>query len=447
VTAPEQTTDLRDLAAEAAVDGFALVFNLSQVDRFTQHGLGAIPPAPFNAFTHASQLAGPDDTFVSINNDTVYSAAQLDLSAGPLRLDVPDTDGRYYVLQFVDAWTNNFAYVGRRATGTGAGSYWLVPPGGDDAAPDGATTIHVPTAVATIVGRLAVDGDEDLPAVHALQAGLRLTPGGDAAEPRGLPDPDPRVAEDLLFFERFRVLAQAFPPAPAEQQHLRRYAPLGLLDADSPYAEPDPELAAALRDGLAAGRERIERTIENPAVPVQNGWRTSYHAFDYNDDIFEVGTIDSPEWRIADRDAARLIRAASARGGLWGNHGYEAAYAMTYVDGDGEPLSGDRAYTIRFDEEPPVGAFWSITMYDLPEFYLVANPIGRYSIGDRTRGLRRAGDGSLTIVIQHDDPGGDEHANWLPAPPGRFRPILRMYEPREAVFDGTFVIPPIERRA
>ena len=112
---------LEDLVAESFFYGFPLVFNLEQVERFVTTGVGGLPAAPFNAFGHATRLAGPADTFVSVNNDTVYSIAQVDVSGGPVRLDVPDTDGRYYVLQFVDAWTNNFAYVGHRATGTDAG--------------------------------------------------------------------------------------------------------------------------------------------------------------------------------------------------------------------------------------------------------------------------------------------------------------------------------------
>ena len=74
---------------------------------------------------------------------------------------------------------------------------------------------------------------------------------------------------------------------------------------------------------------------------------------------------------------------------------------MTYTDADGDQLDGRNRYTLTFGQDPPVDAFWSITMYDLPDFYLVANPISRYSIGDRTPGLRRDSDGSLTILIQH----------------------------------------------
>lgn len=120
---------------------------------------------------------------------------------------------------------------------------------------------------------------------------------------------------------------------------------------------------------------------------------------------------------------------------------------MSYVDGDGQPLDGGASYELRFEQPPPVGAFWSVTMYDTPGFFLVDNPIGRYSIGDRTPGLRRGPDGSLTLVLQHDPPSAaDELANWLPTPAGPFRPILRMYEPEAAVFDGRYVLPPFVRR-
>src|SRR6476619_7481811 len=160
------------LAADAFIYGFPLVFDVQEVDRFAREGIGAVPATPFNRFGHASALAGPETKFVSVNNDTVYSIANVDASGGPVRLDVPDSAGRYYVMQFVDAWTNNFAYVGHRATGTAAASFLLVAPGWDGEAPADATVIRLPTAIASIVGRWAVDGDADLPAVHALQDGL-----------------------------------------------------------------------------------------------------------------------------------------------------------------------------------------------------------------------------------------------------------------------------------
>jgi hypothetical protein len=438
-----QPDDLAGLAAEAFIYGFPLVFDLQEVERFMRVGMGALAPAPLNVFSHATTLAGPKDTFVSINNDTLYSIAHVDVSGGPVRLDVPDADGRYYVLQFVDAWTNNFAYIGRRATGTAAGSFLLVGPDWDGAAPADATVIRFPTTVASIVGRWAVAGEDDLPAVRALQQGLTLTAGGHA---RGLPEPHPDVPEDLAFFERLRVWLQAFPPAPRDLDYQRRFEPLGVFAPHSPYADASPELGAALRAGLAAGRQQMEQALTDGAGPRQNGWSLTYHIFDYNLDFFEVGALDEDQWKLPDDESRYLIRALSARGGLWGNHGYEAAYAMVYDDGDGQPLDGAHAYELRFATTPPVGAFWSVTMYDTPDFYLVDNPIDRYSIGDRTPGLHYAADGSLTFVMQRAaPPEPDRAANWLPTPAGAFRPILRMYQPDPAVFDGTFELPPFTR--
>ncbi len=190
----------------------------------------------------------------------------------------------------------------------------------------------------------------------------------------------------------------------------------------------------------------MEEALKHGASPEVNGWKLTYHAFDYNLDFFEIGALDDPRWKIADPKLRYIERALSARGGLWGNHGYEAAYAMVYNDSEGTQLDGANRYTVRLPTPPPVGAFWSITMYDLPDFYLVANPIGRYSIGDRTPGLQYGDDGSLTITIQRDEPAEPEaRANWLPSPPGQFRPILRMYEPANAVLDGEYELPPIVR--
>jgi len=168
------------------------------------------------------------------------------------------------------------------------------------------------------------------------------------------------------------------------------------------------------------------------------------HIFDYNLDHFGPGRIDDPRWKIADRTTSYPMRALAARAGLWGNHAYEAAYAQIFQDADGEQLTGTKRYTIRFHELPPVEAFWSLTMYDMPNYYLVANPIDRYSIGDRTPGNRYDDDGSLTVVIQHDPPDEAEQANWLPAPPTNFRPVMRMYQPGTAILGGSYRLPPIQ---
>ncbi|HEY9440471.1 MAG TPA: DUF1254 domain-containing protein, partial [Streptomyces sp.] len=181
--------ELTALAAEAYVYGLPLVSGLSMADAFLRQGFGPLAAAPFNHFSHADRSIAPDDTrFVSVDTDSIYSIAQLDLSAGPVRLHVPDTGGAYYVLQFVDAWTNNFAYLGSRGGGTDAGEWLVVPPGWAGTVHDEVRgVIDAPTSVVTVIGRNVYDGPGDLPRVRALQQELTLTHLGPEAEHTGLP--------------------------------------------------------------------------------------------------------------------------------------------------------------------------------------------------------------------------------------------------------------------
>jgi len=439
--------DLNALSTEAYLYGFPLVFNLDQVQRYVNEGVGANPAAPFNSFSHARKMAGPADTFVTINNDTVYSMAQLDLSVGPVLLHVPDTAGRYYVLQFVDAWTNNFAYVGHRVTGTEAGDFLLVPPGWTGDAPAGATVIEFPTRVASIVGRWACAGDHDLAAVAALQDATTLTPLDPDAVAAGIPQPAASDSEALVFFDKVRLWSHAFPGPERDQPLQESLAPLGINSAEESVTDADAPVAQALSEGFAKGAALLEKVQRSGgSSPIVNGWKLTFHVFDYNLDYFQVGTLDEPSFKITDPKVRIVERAASAAGGLWGNHAYEAAYIMTYHDDQGEQLTGARTYTLHLAPTPPVGAFWSLTMYDVPNFFMVDNPIDRYSIGDRTPGIVYEDDGSLVITISHAEPEDPTaRANWLPAPEGDFRPVLRMYEPDAAVLDGTYETPAITR--
>ncbi|MEV4557256.1 DUF1254 domain-containing protein [Kitasatospora sp. NPDC049285] len=435
------------LAADAFVYGYPLVAGLTMVDTFHRKGMSSIGATAWNTFGHAAQLATPDSAFVSVNNDTVYSVAPLDLSGGPLLLHVPDTGGAYDVLQFIDAWTDNFAYVGRRSSGTAEQTWLLAPPGWQGTPPEGVPVISSPTTVAAIAVRNACAGPEDLGRVRELQRGLTLTPPAPVGVLAGLPEPDPGVPEALALLEKLRVWAAAFPPAGPDVEYQQRFAPIGLLDQGrSPYLDGPAEWTAALARGLAAGRERVEAATRQSGEATGE-WTANLHLFDYNVDFLGPGTRDEPQWRTADRRAGYLTRAVAARMGLWGNHAYEAAYATTYHDADGVPLDGSRAYTLRFEQPPPVHAFWSVTMYGVPEYLLVANEIDRYSIGDRTPGLVYGADGSLTLWLQRERPDrAEEFANWLPTPEGGFRPMVRMYQPQEAVLDGSYRLPMIQPR-
>jgi hypothetical protein len=182
----------------------------------------------------------------------------------------------------------------------------------------------------------------------------------------GIPSPA-AVPAELTFFEQLRTWMRAFPPSRADRAHQQRFAPLGLLDPASPYADCPPGLARALIAGAGTAKQKIETALSAGGLaPVVNGWTLTFHIFDYNVDHLGLGTIDDPAWKIPDRSASYLVRTLAARAGLWGNHGYEAAYPMTYTDADGDQLDGRNRYVLRFGLDPPVDAFWSITMYDLP---------------------------------------------------------------------------------
>jgi hypothetical protein len=435
------------LAAEAFIYGYPFVYSLDEIEKFPA-GTGTLVPGvhQYNSFAHARELLGPDAEFVSPNNDTLYSIAPVDVSVGPVLLHVPDTHGRYYVLQFIDAWSNNFAYIGRRATGTEAATYLLVPWDWHSDVPDDVQhVVQAPTDVFIIGGRVQVHGQADVAAVHALQDQFTIAPlDPNAPAPKGIPEPDAGVADDLAWWERFRVALAAFPPPADDAPFTAICERLSLTNTDSPFADPDPELAQVLVAGEQAAKTRLEEVTKH-ASPAINGWVSAAHMFDYNRFRLGLGTIDSPEWRIDDAEQAYVTRAAAARLGLWGNHGYEADYVITYVDDRGEQLTGEHRYELRLPSAPPVDAFWSLTMYDVPDYYLVANPIDRYSIGSATPGLQTADDGSITLYLQHEPPGDNKEANWLPAPQGQFRPIMRMYAPQQDVLDGAYVLPPIRR--
>jgi len=137
-------------------------------------------------------------------------------------------------------------------------------------------------------------------------------------------------------------------------------------------------------------------------------------------------------------------RAVGAQMGILGNSKEEAFYGLFSTSEDGELLSGDKSYVIRFDKGqlPPAKAFWSLTMYDLPRQFLVANSIDRYLINSpMLPDLVTEADGSTSIYLSATKPEGNKARNWLPAPEGPFMVVLRVYNPEASVLDGTWKQP------
>jgi hypothetical protein len=139
---------------------------------------------------------------------------------------------------------------------------------------------------------------------------------------------------------------------------------------------------------------------------------------------------------------------AAAVLGIYGNSKTEAMYPMYGIDADGQRMDGTHRYLLRFapGQLPPVNAFWSLTMYEMPASLLVANPINRYLINSpMLRQLQRDADGGLTLLIQNESPGKDQEANWLPAPKGPFVMAMRLYWPKEEALSGKWQAPPLQK--
>lgn len=370
-----------------------------------------------NQFTHTSRKLGPDDReVVSPNNDTVYSNAWLDLAQGPVLIDTPDMGERYWTLGLLDAWTNPFAYVGRRTTGNRPqrtlvhGPRWH----GDASALGATQVVAAPGDDVWLIGRMLVDDTPaDLEAVRALQGTLRMTrPDGRDAASRldTLIDGRATATPSAALFCATVDAALARNPAPAGERLVWPAAP-----------------RAAVEDLLPDVYDELRRADQPQQLG--GGWALPV----------AVRTHWGDDHLTRARVARNLIGALGIE---------EAMYPTVEVDADGRVLDGTHAYELRFPPGggPAVGAFWSLTMYRRSDCLFVANPIGRQSIGDRTPGLRHASDGSLAIRIQSTDPGPGH--NWLPSPAGEpFYVVLRLYQPQAEHLEFRYPYPPLRRLA
>ena len=387
---------------------------------------------PENSLVSIAALTDPTvRTVVLPNHDTTYTVGRVQLSGGARVLDVPDTAGRYYVIQLLDAYSNTFAYVGRRTTGTRPGSYAIVPPGFTGTLPAGVERIQSPTNLVWVLGRTLVKDAADMPAVATLMDGYRITAldawtAGQRTAPLVLGS-FPTVAPVLIptglaYFAKLGEVLASDPAPKRDACALKAFARAGIEPGGTPT---NPTLVAAVRAGKRIVA-RAERRADRFGAQRNNGW-----------------LLPGPYIGAYGRNY--LGRAVIATAALGANTRPETVYPLAVDDVEGRPLSGRHRYTIRFPrgQLPPANAFWSLTMYG-KDRYLVPNPIDRYAIGDRTKGLRKGRDGSLTIYVQHGRPNGAAGANWLPAPSGSFRLAMRIYEPRRSVLTGRWLPPPVE---
>jgi hypothetical protein len=401
----------------------------------TAGGIGG----PMNRFANISAFPTADmRVVVRPNFDTLYSSGWLDLTKEPMVVSVPDTGGRYYLLPMLDMWTDVFASPGWRTTGTGAGNFLVTPPGWSGTVPADFTRIDAPTPYVWIIGRTKTDGPADYAAVHKVQDGYKITPlsqWGKTPVPVEVKiDPSvdmktpPKKQVDTMpagkFFAYAAELLKLHPPHMTDQPIIARLKRIG-FDAGKSFDidKVDPVVKKALESAPEDGQRLM--AWKTPTLGrVVNYWSMNTDTMGVYGNYY-------------------LKRAIITQVGLGANVPEDAIYPLNLADDSGTPLDGESKYAIHFDKgaTPPVGAFWSITLYD-PEGFQVANTLNRFAVSSWMP-FKYNSDGSLDLYFQNENPGEDKEANWLPAPKGSFNLTMRLYAPKSEALTGKWNPPPV----
>jgi DNA sulfur modification protein DndE len=365
------------------------------------------------------------------NVDTLYASAWLDLSKGPIKLSVPATNGRYYIIELLDAWTNIFASIGSRTVGNNAQQFTIVGPNYKETGQN-TNEIKSPTNLAWIIARTYTDGTpDDLKAARDQQGQYQLTPLYTTLPNAGvhldqLPNSINSVKNQVNlmqapeFYSNFTLAMYgnnkdlADPLINSKLNALHLYP--GYLDWNS----LDSNIKSALIQSVNTGQQAILNQINNPSAYVSaNGWTRIAKAGNYGTDY--------------------LQRAIVAVVGLGMNLPADAVYFRTNKDSQGNTLNGSQNYTIHLDKEPPVNGFWSVTLYD-SNYFLISTSTNKYSVGTKDH-LTFPTD----IIISSTQPQIEQsNAQWLPSPSnGPFNLVFRLYWPSGEVISGSWTPPPV----
>jgi hypothetical protein len=423
-------SDVQEIAERAYVYAYPLVL--------LQETMRILPP---NHLAHVSEF--PDASFrliVRPNADTLYSNGWIDVSKEPMVLHVPDSGDRFYLLQFMDAWTETFADPGKRTTGTSEAWFALVGPGWHGQLPPHVTRLDAPTNQIWLLGRTQTNGASDYDNVHTFQHGMFLMPLSQFPGKNEPPHPPParpaetgtpvperiKAMDAVQFFTIFAKALKANPPHKEDAPIVKQLALIGIVPGqDLDPSRLNPEQLAGLNEGVHEAVAKIEKFVTTGAAH-KPGWNS------FQGELGHYGTNYS-------------ARAITARVAVGANPPEDAVYISDSTDSSGTPLNGAMRYRMHFPSGklPPVRAFWSVTAYD-KEGYFIANTMNRYAIGDRDK-LKFNPDGSLDLYIQNQNPGADHEANWLPSGDGIFNMTMRLYWPEAAILNGAWQPPVVER--
>ena len=423
---------------EAYVYGFPMMMMDLTMEAATAVPTAGQFGAPVNQFAVMTEY--PDASFRAVARtglDTLFATAWADLGEEPLVLSVPDTDGRYYVIALFDMWSNVFASIGSRTTGTEAGHFLIAGPDWQGTEPaDVRQTFRSPTRFVWVNAQMRADGPKDYEIVNPLQKQYKLTPLSRWGQPYTPPAEVPVTAtanartqplEHIRnmdageYFGRLARLLKDNPPLPGDGPMVENLRQLGIEPGkDFDIAAADPGAATALRRAMA-GFKVLEKGVQ--AMETEDGWAVM-------------------PTNIGDYGTDYVNRAGIAFVGLGAVRPADVSYPVAFNDSDDEPFDGDSRYVLHFEkgQTPPTNVTWSVSLYD-PDGFYVPNPIDRYNLSSWMP-LEYNPDGSLDIYIQAESPGAEREANWLPAPSsGTFNLVVRNFWPKPAMFDGSWKMP------
>jgi hypothetical protein len=442
--------EAKNIAEAGFIYGLPIVTNYGVMNEFAINRSSGQFKAPFNQIKSESHVSTYKDTaIVTPNSDTPYSILWVDLRAEPMAVSVPAVDPkRYYSVQLIDGNTFNYGYIGSRTTGSDAGDYLIAGPDWKGATPAGIKKVfRSSTQFSLVLFRTQLFDPADIGNVIKVQAGYNAQPLSaflKQTPPPAAPAVDfPKFDKELVKTHFFQYLDFALQFAPAMENEKAIRAQLARIGIGPGKTFDFKELSLKHKLELIVGMKEGERKIEDAiakAGHAMNGWRVS--------SLFGDSAYFNGDW---------LKRAAGAKAGIYGNDSAEATYPLARTDDRGQALDGAKHnYTLTFPagQQPPVNAFWSLTMYDGKTQLLIKNPIDRYLINSpMLPNLKKNADGSLTLYIQNKSPGADKESNWLPAPDGPIYLVMRLYWPKTTppsilpIGKGTWQPPAVKRAA
>ena len=436
--------EARKIAREAYVYGFPLVDSYRIQYKYFVDRTGPEFKAPWGQIANTPRVYTPADTAVQTpNSDTPYSWLGLDLRTEPFVLAVPEVEkNRYYSIQFTDAYTFNIDYAGTSTTGNNAANLLVVGPGWKGETPKGIKkVIRSETDILMPIYRVQLFNPDDIENVKKVQTGFKAQP---LSSFLGKPAPKAAPAIDFIkpltvetqktsleFFNILNFVLRYCPTDPSEVELMKRFARIGVgAEKTFDVSRLSPEMTKAIEDGRADAWGDFAALLQK----FDGGEVTS-------GDVFGTRKFLNNNY---------LYRMGAAVLGIYGNSKEEAIYPFYGLDEANQKLTGTNKYTLRFPpgKLPPVNAFWSLTMYKMPESLLVDNSINRYLLNSPMMPqFKRDADGGLTLLIRNESPGKDKEANWLPAPQGPFRMFLRLYWPKAEALNGKWEKPPLKKVA